>query len=155
PKFGANVVISDNDGTTDERKGRLELVPGASSKNPHPRQFAVFECGGLGDARRTSAVLFWKRRCMPVGGAAELTAVLWSPTEQRATVRAELLSLDSPNTKSATADAAISVGAKPTRYTIRLPSNSAPGRYRLRVSILDEGGRVVTDEQLSVFIYPP
>ncbi|MCL6629769.1 MAG: PDZ domain-containing protein, partial [Armatimonadetes bacterium] len=155
PKFGANIVISDNDGTTDKRKGRLELVPGASSKNPQPRQFAVFECPDLGDDRRTSGALFWERRCMPVGGAAELTAVLYSPTEQRAAVRAELLSLDSPNTKSATAGTSISVGAKPTRYAIRLPSNSAPGRYKLRVSILDEGSRVVTEEQLSVFVYPP
>lgn len=155
PKFGANIVISDNDGTTDKRKGRLELVPGASSKNPHPRQFAVFEYRGLGDAPRTSGVLFWERRCMPVGGAAELTAVLWSPREQRATARAELVSLDSPDTKSAAASSSISVSTKPTRYTIRLPSNSAPGRYKLRVSILDEGGRIVTEDQLSVFIYPP
>jgi len=153
-KFGANVVISDNDGTTDKRKGRLELVPGASSKNPHPCQFAVFECPNLGDAPRISGALFWERRCMPVGGAAELTAVLCSPTEQQATVRAELISLDSPTAKPATATTSMSVTAKPARYSIHLPSNSAPGRYKLRVSILDEGSRVLTEEKLSVFVYP-
>lgn len=153
PKIGANIIVNDSDDPSKGRKSRLELVYGASTRGNHPDQFAVFECAPSANQTKIWGALIWTKRAMKVGSYAELTVGLRSPKTRYAVIRAELSSRDTPDARPVTAQTKISVSDEPTEYTLKVFSQSPPGRYRLKVSLLDPTGSIVTEDAMDIFIY--
>jgi len=153
PKIGVNIVVNDSDDRSKGRKGRLELVYGASTRGNHPDQFIVFECASPVDQTRVWGAFTWVKRAMKVGDAAEVTVGFRSPKTQYAVIRVELSSRDTPDTKPAVKQTKVPVSDQPTEYTLKVFSQSPPERYRLKVSLLDPTGRVIMKDAIDVFIY--
>jgi hypothetical protein len=153
PRCGVNIVINDAD-ADGKRKGRLELVRGAMTHGKHPDQFAVAKCAPSGNGRKVSAGLVWERRCMLEGGAAEITMGISSPETREAIVRAELVSLDDPDTQPAVRELMVPVTEVPEQYRLSISSDSRAGRYRLRVGVRSKSGWRAAEDALNVYIYP-
>ncbi|MDH7601564.1 MAG: PDZ domain-containing protein [Armatimonadota bacterium] len=152
PQVGMCVVVNDSDGTP-HRKARLELVQGAMTRGKNLSLFPVFEVEPLGDVHKLSAALFWQKRCLRVGGAAELSIVTRSPQPRKAFVRCRLASLDDPDTKPVSAQVELKAGAQPTCYRLFVGTQSPPGRYRLDVEVVSPGGAVAAKDSLPVYVY--
>lgn len=154
PRCGFDIVVNDSDGTL-ERKGRLELRPKAMTAGKNTRDFAVlgFEPPRPGHSG-LSAALIWQRRCARRPGAFELTVAACSPTVREATVRAVLRSLDSPETEPASAAASLPVTGEPREWRLSVGTDSPPGRYALKVEVLDPRQETpAASDELGVFIY--
>ncbi len=154
PLCGVNVVINDSD-ETETRKGRLELVAGATTRGKNPDRFAVFHTQPTGHGRRLSAGITWNRRCAQEGGALQATLALCSRETQEAILRAELRSLDSPSSPLSVRETTVPVTPDPRALTLEISSVSPAGRYLLDISVRTKSGQLATRDRLPVFIYPP
>ena len=152
PKCGINVVVNDSD-DGELRKGRLELIPGAMTRGKHSAQFAVFECEPSSAKNKVSGALEWNTRCLHPGGFAELTLGVASPNAKSAVVSARLVSLDSPESQPAAASETVPVSSVPAEYTLRISTDSPPGRYRLEVTVTGGSGWTAARDALNVYIY--
>lgn len=83
-----------------------------------------------------------------------MSLVLSSPKTEKAIVRAELVSLDSPQTKPAVKEIKVPANPEPAQYTLKVGSDSPAGRYRLDVSVRTESGWRVAEDKLNVYVYP-
>ncbi len=149
--IGMNVVVNDSD-DGQERRQRLELRPGAMTAGKKLDQFAV---AGFDDAASSGfgAAIFWKKRCVGPGGAAELAVKLTSPSTQRARIRTALASLDDPKTPPAISETALDAGPVPRTFALRATTGSPPGRYRLSVEVITKDGQLAARDSLPVYIY--
>lgn len=155
PKVGVNVVVNDNDGVDPERrKARLELREGAMTRGKNGNRFAVFRCRPSPDAGTASAVLFWRRRATPENGFFRLKlAAYGSPTGQ-ARVMAVLTSLDSPGTESVQESLMVDLQRAPAEHSLRIETDSPPGRCALCIAVEDDRGAVIANDCLPVYVYP-
>jgi hypothetical protein len=155
PQAGFNIVVNDNDGDeTDQRKGRLELVDGAMTRSKRTSAFAVLEFDPSSAYRKVSAALLWRRRATPENGFFRLLLAARSPQARQARVEAWLHSLDAPETAPASAQLDLAISARPREWSLRVATDSPPGRYALAVRVLDEEGNVVASDRLPVLVYP-
>ena len=152
PRVGMCVVVNDSDDGV-SRKARLELVPGAMTRGKKLNEFPVFEFAPSADRKKLSAAIFWRKRCVKTGGAAELAVAVSSPETREAKLRCRLMSLDDPDTKPVTAEIGIAVTDRPTEHVLSARTLSPPGRYRLEVEVVSPDGRVAARDALPVYVY--
>ena len=152
PRAGICVVVNDSDDGA-SRKARLELVPGAMTRGKKPDEFVPFEFAPTSDRKKLGAALFWKRRCLKTGGAAELDVVVSSSETREAAVRCKLTSLDDPDASPAVAETHIPVTDRISEYVLSARTLSPPGRYRLEVEVTAPEGRVAARDALPVYVY--
>ncbi|MGC8861341.1 MAG: hypothetical protein ACP5R5_01050 [Armatimonadota bacterium] len=152
PRARMCVVVNDSDGGA-SRKARLELVPGAMTRGKKPSDFILFEFVPSADRKKLSAALFWNRRCMKTGGAAELALAVSSPETRRGAVRCTLRSLDDPEAAPVSAEAPVAVTDKVSGYLLSARTISPPGRYHLEVEIKSPDGRTAAIDSLPVYVY--
>ena len=154
PLCGVNVVINDCD-EGGSRKGRLELVSGATTRGKNPDRFAVFRTEPTGHGRKVSAGILWERRCAQEGGALRATLGVCSRETPEAIVRARMRSLDSPSAPAAVREMTVPVRDGPQAVTLDIFSASPAGRYLLDITVQTKSGQVAASDSLPVFIYPP
>ena len=147
-----SVVVNDSDGTT-SRKARLELVPGAMTRGKHVERFPVFEFEPSGNLSKLSAAIFWEKRCLKAGGAAELLISACSPATRQAVVRCRLSSLDDPDTKPIVAKTTLKIGKTVAHHRLLVKTLSPPGRYRLDVEVTAPDGNVAARDSLPIYVY--
>jgi len=153
-RVGFDVVINDHDGDSVGRKSRLELCFGAMTRGKHPDRFASLVLPVSPDKRKVSAALFWKRRCMPQGGRLALVVAVCSPQTRTAMIRAELRSLDAPDSAPVQATVPVAVPPEPRQWELSIATASIPGRYKLKLQVIDPQGRCCASDTLPVYIYP-
>ncbi len=152
PRVGLCIVVNDSDGTPN-RKARLELVQGAMTRGKNLSLFPIFEFASSLKQRKLSAALFWQKRCLKPGGAAQLRIATYSPQPGDAVVGCKLYSLDDPDTKPISAHYQIKVANQITFHELFVTTNSPPGRYRLDVELSSPDGYVAAKDSLPIYIY--
>lgn len=153
PLCAMDIVVNDADGP-ELRQSRLELKTWAMTDGKHPADFAIFECDPSVDKQKISAAIFWQKRCLQPGGYASVSIVASSPGSKQARIRTVLSSLDDTNAKPAHAEIDLPISPDAKAYTLRVATQSPPGRYRLAVEVADTKGKVVARDQLAVYVYP-
>lgn len=152
-RAGINVVVNDSD-TADTRKGRLELQSGAMTRGKNPDAFKAFHLQPSGNPRLVEAGLVWETRAMAEGGMATLRLGIVSEETTRALVRADLRSLDDPDTAPAVAERWVPVSATPHEHLLGIGSRSPAGRYELKVTVTSPSGWLAASDALPVYIHP-
>lgn len=149
---GVNLVVNDSDSSTsggDVRKGRLELVPGASTRGKRPWEWASF---AFDKPRPPAAGIIWDRRVARVGQSIQLTMGVASEAARPLRVAVSAAPLDwkgkaTPLTRQTVPPHASEIGVN---VGFLSPD---PGRYRLSVSVACSSGRQIARDSLPVFIY--
>lgn len=152
---GINVVINDHDGGDEsQRKGRLELVEGAMTRNKSTRDFAVVAFEPSVNREKVSAALVWTRRATAQSeNHFGLRVAASSPESRRAVVHAALASLDSPETAPVLARTDLAINGDAREWDLRIETQSPPGRYALEIRVEDENGNIAASDRLPVLIY--
>jgi len=164
PKVGVNIVVNDHDGGKEnQRKGRLELREGAMTRGKNTAEFAVFEFEPSPDREKVSAAILWRRRATMLSqdgnvgepsGFFRVVLAASSPEAESCRIRATLQSLDSPATGPVTATIGLPLSPQADEESLRVETDSPPGRYALTVTVEDQGGHEVVTDRLPVFVYP-
>lgn len=149
---GMCVVINDSD-DGNSRKARLELATGAMTAGKKLNLFPVFEFEPSKDQSKVSAAIIWNKRSLVSGGSAEITIAVSSPKTTGAKVVAKLTSLDDPATKPVISQTKLPITLDTKEFTLKVSTQSPPGRYRLTVEVIAPNGTVAAKDSLPVYVY--
>ncbi|KPJ64455.1 hypothetical protein AMK68_01650 [candidate division KD3-62 bacterium DG_56] len=154
PHCGMNVLVNDSDDGV-ARKGRLELRPGAITKNKQMDRFADFEFAPSLDASKISFAWYWDYRLQPTGKAA-FTVAARSPTPTTVRIVARLESWDGgrrADLEPAFAEEVVlPVTAEPREWRLETSTRSQPGEYRVEWVAYDPEGAVVARRGIPLVI---
>ncbi len=153
PGCGFNIVVNDSDSGR-KRKGRLELRPTAMTRGKRPAGFATMRFAPSADQEKISAGILWRRRATEEGGYFRAVIAARSPKTAQAVVVASLQSLDSPQTPPIESRTSLSVSPQAMEHSLKLATQSPPGRYRLTIGVEAPQSRLSARDALPVYIYP-
>ncbi len=153
PACGFDIVVNDSDGGR-QRKGRLELRPGAMTRGKWSGKYATMRFAPSPAGDRVSAEILWRRRATEEGGHFRVVLAARSPRATQANVKAVLQSLDSPETPPVENGISLPVMPQAAEHSLALTTQSPPGRYRLTVSVENADGQTCARDSLPVFVYP-
>jgi len=149
---GLSVVVNDSD-DGETRKARLELDPLAMTAGKKLHRFSLWRFQQPEGGPSGGAALFWGRRCLKPGGAAELTLAAAGRAGERFAVEAELSAMDNPRAPSLAARRVVEVAPQPAGFSLKARILATPGRYRLAVTVKDGTGKALAYESLPVYVY--
>lgn len=149
---GLSLVVNDSD-DGETRKARLELDPLAMTAGKRLSRFSLWRFQQPEGCQLRGAALFWERRCLRPGGAAELTLSAAGREGERFTVETQLSPADNPRARPVKASAEVKVASEPAAFLVKAPIVATPGRYRLAVTVKDEDGKTLAGESLPVYVY--
>lgn len=153
PECGFDIVVNDSDSGR-VRKGRLELRPTAMTRGKRTAGFASMRFTPSPASDKLSAAILWRRRATQEEGFFRAVVAVRSPQATLAGVSAELQSLDSPETPPVKARIAMPVSSQAVERSLRMATQSPPGRYRLTITVEDAQNRLCARDSLPVYIYP-
>ncbi len=152
PACGFDIVVNDSDGGR-KRKGRLELRFPAMTRGKRTADFATMRFAPSANTDKLSTAIVWRRRATEEGGYFRAVVAVRSPRVEKASIVARLQSLDSPQTPAVESKLQLPVSPEAAEHSLRIATQSPPGRYRLEIGVESADGVTSARDALPVYVY--
>ncbi|NLE59611.1 MAG: hypothetical protein GX616_14715 [Planctomycetes bacterium] len=152
PACGFDLVVNDSDSGR-KRKGRLELRFPAMTRGKRTAGFATMRFAPSANNDKFSTAIMWRRRATEESGHFRAVIAVRSPQTKQVAVVARLQSLDSPQTPAVESTFQLPVSPEAAEYSLRIATQSPPGRYRLEIWVESAAGVISARDALPVYVY--